>query len=257
MLISAGVPQVSVARVPRVGILSIGDNLRDFKDKTWRTERGNQLVTVNNLFNMMAGFLSEFGIQSTLLDICKNDIDQIRNCIESHIDNYDVILAIGGSSVGARDYPASALSSTYQSKMIFHGVKMVPIKPAGVAVVKNKPVVIVPAHASSATFTFFMIVLPILNIISGLQFDDRRLRLSAVCDEQIENPRAFDALALVELKRMEDGSYHASHLGWYSNLMSAVARAHGFVVMEAKQKILKSEIVNVELLGVSQLARIQ
>ena len=32
---------------------------------------------------------------------------------------------------------------------------------------------VVPAHAASATFTFFLIVLPILNMISGLQFGGR------------------------------------------------------------------------------------
>lgn len=256
LLIAAGVSRVNVIKVPRVGILSIGDTLRQFKDNTSDLERSSQPVVVNSFFNMIASFLSEIGISSSLLGVCKNNIGDIRRSIESHICNYDVILAIGGSSVGARDYTPSALSSADSSKIIFHGVKMVPIKPAGLVLVKNKPIIIVPAHASSAAFTFFMIVLPVLNIISGLQFDDRSVKLSAVCDEEIENPRALGALALVQLKRREDGLYHASHLGWYSNLISTVAKANGFVLMKARQIIHESELVSVEVLGPSQLGRI-
>jgi molybdopterin molybdotransferase len=254
LLMSADIKEVKVLQNPRVGVLSIGDDLQEFRNRH-RGTGGNE-TKVNNFFNMIAGFLGELGIQSNLIGISKNDIDQIRKLIELHVDYYDLILLIGGSSIGERDYTINALKSANDSKIIFHGVRLVPIKPAGLTLVKGKPVVIVPAHASSAALTFFTIVLPVANIISGLQFDDRKFSLSAICEERIENHRAIDALALVQLRMHEDGKLHASHLGWYSNLLSKVAKANGFVQMKARQVIPKSELMNVELLGSSQLGRI-
>ncbi|MHB1868527.1 MAG: molybdopterin-binding protein, partial [Nitrososphaerales archaeon] len=255
-LISAGISHVSVFHSPAVGILSIGDELREFKQgERISNFETNRQIMINNFFNLISGFLKELGIHARLIGICKDDANEIRRSIESHIDEYDSILTIGGSSVGEKDYTPNAILSAEGSKMVFHGVRMVPIKPAGLFLVKNKPVVIVPSHASSAVFTFFLIALPVLNIISGLEFGDRKLRLDAICEEPIENTRPIDAIALVRLVR-KDGIYRAMHLGWHSNVISNLSLANGFVVMSHNKTIQKSEHVEVELLGTSQLARI-
>jgi molybdopterin molybdotransferase len=257
LLISASVSVVKVFHNSRVGILSVGDELREFRHDNSSSRQNNQLVYHNNFFNLMAGFLREFDIDAKLIGICEDDENEIKNSILRYLDDFDMILAIGGSSVGIRDYTPDALLSIEGSKMIFHGIMMIPIKPAGLVVIRNKPIAIVPAHASSATFCFFLIVLPILNLMSGLRFDDRRPKVQATCEEQIENPRPLPALALLQLKQAQDECNYASHLGWYSNLMSNVSKSNGFVIMKPYQIIRKAENFDIELLGSSQLNRIQ
>jgi len=255
LLISAGVSSVRVFHSPLVGILSIGDELREFRQRKADSNLENQNIIVNNFFNLISGLLGELGIQAKLIGICKDDSNEITKSIESHIGNYDAILTIGGSSVGEKDFTPDALSAAIGSRIIFHGVRMVPIKPAGLFTVNNKPVVVIPSHASSAAFSFFLIALPVLNIISGLEFNDRKLRLDATCVEQIENTRPIDAIALVSLAR-KDGAYHVMHLGWGSNVISNLSLANGFVIMNRNSTIQKSERVEIQLLGTSQLARI-
>jgi molybdopterin molybdotransferase len=257
LLISASLFGVKVFRNPRVGILSIGAELRKFGNDNLSLARSGQLIYRNNYFNLIAGFLKEHVIDAKLIGICEDDENEIKNSIIRQIDDLDMILAIGGSSVGIRDYTPDALLSIESSKMIFHGVMMVPIKPAGLALIRDKPVAIIPAHASSAALCFFLIVLPILNLMSGLGVNDRGPKVQVTCQEQIENPRPLPALALLQIEVDQNGCNYASHLGWYSNLMSNVSKSNGFAILKPYQVIRKGEQFKVELLGSVQLNRIQ
>lgn len=55
----------------------------------------------------------------------------------------------------SNDYP-DALSSLKDSRMIFHGVQMVPIRRAGLVMVKKTPIVTMPANAISAGLHSFL-----------------------------------------------------------------------------------------------------
>ena len=125
-----------------------------------------------------------------------------------------MVITIAGSSVGARDFTPNAILSLKDSVMMFHGMKLVPIRPAGLALVSNKPVIIVPGHAVSSTLTFFTLVLPILNHLSGLPPTSRRVILKAKVEGgEFSNERPIEALELVSLKKKEGADYVALPLG--------------------------------------------
>ena len=118
------------------------------------------------------------------------------------------------------------LSKTMDSlKALFHGVRVVPIKPTGVVMVRGKPVVIIPGHAVSALLTLFTLALPILNALSGLKMQSRKVVISAETKDDIINERPIDALCLVRLEvDAISGIYRAIPLDWGSNLVSNLSR---------------------------------
>ncbi len=250
LLISSGVTHVKVLNLLRVGILSIGNELRRFHGK--RPKAG---VTYNNYMNLVSGYLLEHGAVPVPVGICPDDSKKIRSVIASKIENLDALITIGGSSVGAKDYTMDALSSLPQSTTVFHGVRLVPIRPAGLVMFRTKPVIVVPGHAVSAALTFFLIVAPVLNALLGLPLEFGKASLMAKATEEFGNSRPIDALYLVKLGK-SSGEYLGTPLGWGSNLLENLSSASGYAYLKAGQKISKGESFNVFLLGSRQISAI-
>ncbi|HZW57427.1 MAG TPA: molybdopterin molybdotransferase MoeA [Nitrososphaerales archaeon] len=271
-MIGLGYREVSGFATPRVGILSIGSELVEFDPLKEHANRR----TINNYSNLIAGYLSECGATAVPLGVVEDDQDSISAKILSGIANCEMIITIAGSSVGAKDYAPNALLALENSKMLFHGVRAVPIRPAGLGVVgKSRAVAILPGHAVSAALAFFVVVLPVLNMLSGLEMDSRRVLLNATAENEFYNDRAIEALSLVHISRSdrekgkeqeEHGNksqagtegieYSATSLEWGSNLLSNLSKAHGFVWLAPHERISKSQRVKVQLLGSSELLRI-
>ena len=248
LLISAGIKQVKVGKVPLVGILSIGNELRTFEEQSSQKK-------INNYADLVAGFLVEFGAKPVKVGISKDDPSEINNAILKNISRFDMMVTIGGSSVGERDFTVEALSKITNSKLLFHGLRIVPIRPAGLALIRKKPVVILPGNAVSVALSFFLVVLPVLNSIQMLTLDARQPAVVASSMNEFSNDRAMDALYLVSLVMKRDG-YHANPLRWGSNLALDLARANGFVRLSSKQTVKENEKITVSLFGNSEFSRI-
>jgi molybdopterin molybdotransferase len=273
LLIGAGKNRISVYKEPAVGILSIGDELKPFVNKSGTEEQGGSpnfsfrgkrtKKLFNNFCNLISGYLEELRASVTSLGVSKDDPSEIRNAIERNISELDMIITIGASSVGRRDYAFEAISELEDSEAVFHGVRVAPIRPAGLVMIgrrdssKKKPVVILPAHAVSSALAFFLIALPIVNLVSGLEPDSRRLLIRASAQEAFENSRAIDSLLLASVRKDPDGNCYATPLPWGSNLIYALSQANGFVHLRGHERIEKSGLARVELLGYSELAYLQ
>ncbi|MHB8567213.1 MAG: molybdopterin molybdotransferase MoeA [Nitrososphaerales archaeon] len=246
MLIGIGRKKIAVFKSPVVGILSVGDELKEFGDLT-------KNKTVNNYSNLISGYLADHGAHPVSLGIAKDNEKEIASKVRAGCKRCDMVITIAGSSVGAKDYTPNAVLAQEHSRMLFHGVRMVPIRPAGLAMVEAKPVVIVPGHSVSAALTFFVLVLPVLNLITGLGFGSRRVVLDARAVEPFSNERSIEALILTSVKK-KGSHYEASPLPWGSNLISSLTKSNGFVRLDPHQSI--SGMVTVQLFGSHELNRI-
>lgn len=248
LLISAGVTKVRAFVTPRVGILSVGTELKRFGESSFGK-------TANNYANLILGYLSELRARATMLGVVKDDLVEIRELIGRAIHDFDMILTIGGASVGPGDLTPDAILLDKDSSMVFHGLRVVPIRPVGLAKVGSKPIAVLPGNAVSVALSFFVVVLPVLNVISGLPLDSRRCMLRAVAEKSLSNERPIDSLWLVTLSRRRNG-YYAEPLRWGSNLMFNLSRANGFVQLRARERIQQEQTVDVQLLGSAELSRV-
>ena len=252
LLISAGVTKVRVVRKVKVGILSIGDELTSLDNSRKGKEKKK---TVNNYFHLLSGYLSEFGAIPSSIGICRDNKEEIAKKISGHIKNFELLLTIGGSSVGEKDLTVDALSSLPNSKLIFHGVRIVPIRPAGLAVVRGKPVVIVPANVISAALSCFLVVRPVLNALSGLPFEHGSVKIKAISETEFGNHRPISALFLTRVHQ-KDGTFLSNSLGFSSNINVTLSESNSFIELAPYEKIPKGAEIVVSLLGASELTRI-
>lgn len=253
LLIGIGMTHIKVYKVAKVGLLSIGNELKPFNPSSSNRNDGR---TTNNYLNLLFGYLEQFGSEPVSLGICRDDTQDIQRAILQGLKKCDIILTISGSSVGRHDNVLGALETIRGSKFLFHGIRVVPIKPSGVVIVRGKPVVIIPGHAVSALLTFFTLALPIVNALSGLTLESRKVIIDAETRNDIVNDRPIDALCLVRLELDGvTGKYNAFPLDWGSNLISNLSKADGFVWLSKKQVISRNKSALVQLFSGNPIAK--
>ena len=121
LIASVGETELRVKRLPRVVILSSGNELVEVADtpSPYQVRRSN-IYTV-------AAVLKQQGIEAGQLHL-PDDPEIIRNQLKQCIENYDVIILSGGVSMGKFDYIPKAMEEL-QVNMLFHKVMQRPGKP--------------------------------------------------------------------------------------------------------------------------------
>jgi molybdopterin molybdotransferase len=158
---SVGKVELSVKKLPRVVVISSGDELVDVDQEPSPTQ-----IRKSNNYTIKAA-LSQYNLKADLLHIPDDPIitrQKISNCVKS----YDVILMTGGISMGKFDYIPKALDET-SVKVIFHKVSQRPGKPFWFG--KHEDGVLVFAFPGNPVATFMCLhryFLPWLNATQGL-----------------------------------------------------------------------------------------
>lgn len=121
MAASVGLSSLSVMKLPRVVVISSGDELVDINS----TPSPFQVRRSNN-YSIRAALL-KYGLNAAMLHI-PDDPAAINQQIEKCLHQYDVVILSGGVSMGKFDYIPQALENLAVTKL-FHKVKQRPGKP--------------------------------------------------------------------------------------------------------------------------------
>jgi molybdopterin molybdotransferase len=119
---SAGLARVSVARVPRIIVISTGDELIEpgAPILDWQIRR-------SNVYGVLAG-LRAHGFEELAEDHLPDNLDVLRTRLATHLDTHDVLILSGGVSMGRFDFIPQVLAEL-GVQMIFHKIAQRPGKP--------------------------------------------------------------------------------------------------------------------------------
>lgn len=120
-LASVGVHQVPVKRLPRVAIISTGDELVPPE----QMPLPHQIRQSNGL--TIASALEGLRINADIIHL-EDDVNQMKGWIESAMDRYDVLVFSGGVSMGKRDFLPQLFKEAGVTEH-FHRVAQRPGKP--------------------------------------------------------------------------------------------------------------------------------
>ncbi|MBW2141765.1 MAG: molybdopterin molybdotransferase MoeA, partial [Deltaproteobacteria bacterium] len=112
LLAALGFINVPVIRVPRVAIISTGDEIVPVSQ---RPEIG-QVRDINTY--SLGAQAEEAHAQPLYLGLIKDDLDQIRQAIEQGLKQADTVILSGGSSVGVRDFTVEAFTAFEGSEIL-------------------------------------------------------------------------------------------------------------------------------------------
>jgi molybdopterin molybdotransferase len=224
--------QLAVARRPRVTILCTGDELRAGGDAL-----GPATIPESNSAPL-AALARQAGAIVRVAPIARDEPRATAQAIGDALDGTDVLLTVGGVSVGDHDVVRPALERAGVT-LDFWKVAIKPGKPLAVGKSARARVLGLPGNPASAMVTFAMFGMPLLRAMQG---DARprptpmRVRLSAA------RKRSPDRLELVRAALTSDNGMMVArvHDNQSSGAATSLASSDGLVFVPAGEGMIEA-----------------
>src|SRR4051812_43036334 len=225
MLAACGIAQVSVARRPRVAIISTGDELV----QPGQPLRPAAIYDTNGA--IVTAAISENGGEAKFLGAIPDDEVQLEAAMRRALETSDMLVLSGGTSKGAGDVTHRIIARLGQPGIIAHGVALKPGKPLCLAVCDGKPIVILPGFPTSAMFTFHDMIVPVLRRMAGLP-PRPDAKVTAKVPVRVASEIGRTEFVMVSLVEGSDGLI-AYPTGKGSGAITSFAQADGFLRIDA------------------------
>ncbi len=224
LLASLGTTKVKVHRSPKVALISSGDEIVPAN----QTPPPGCVRDVNR-HSLFAGIREVFA-QPIWVGLAADTLKSVSSLIRSGLEQSDVVIISGGSSMGSRDYVIQAISDAPDSKILAHGISMSPGKPLILGLIDSKPVVGLPGHPISALVCFDQLVVPIIRRLAGEVSLQPFLRpqIRASLTRNVASKEGRLDFVRVKLSRVGD-EYLATPFMAKSGMVSAMPRSHAYL----------------------------
>ncbi len=248
VLAAIGVSHVNVRRLPRVGIVSTGDEI---------IAPGSEMrpgMVFDSNAQVLADAVRELGGEPVRLGIVSDNAGQLGDVISRALESCDVVLLSGGTSKGAGDISYEVVSEFSDPGIVAHGVALKPGKPICLAATQGKPIVILPGFPTSAIFTFHEFVADVILKLAGRNQETPRTISARMATRMNSEIGRKEYLLVGVVRQREAGTVDAGlaayPMGKGSGSVTTFARADGFVTIDRHHEIIEEgATVSVTLLG--------
>jgi molybdopterin molybdotransferase len=245
LLAGLGSVSLQVYRRVRVGIISTGDELVDFHE----SPPLGKIRDMNSVH--LTALVARTGAQAKFYGIAADQEEQLTAMAEKALQENDLVLFSGSSSVGSRDLGEQVIEKLGGPGIIFHGVAVKPGKPVIFALAGNKPVFGLPGHPVSAAVSFSLFVEPVLATLVG-RIDNglpQRKTVTARLLRNISSAAGRTDFVRVRIGRKSKSTdFEAQPVLGTSGALSTMVKAHGYIVVgESEQGLKVGEMVEVIL----------
>ncbi|MHB9912322.1 molybdopterin molybdotransferase MoeA [Clostridium botulinum] len=232
VLSSLGITKVSVCRNPKVAIISTGDEIVDPNKEPNLGE-----VRDINSYLLQASIIEDGGIPINY-GIIRDDFNLLKNTVEKAIEDTDIVLISGGSSVGKKDVTIDVINSLGDPGVFVHGIAIKPGKPTIIGNVKDKIVFGLPGHPLSAAVVYKVIVKYYIDKIAGV----KEKVFPIVCKFNINyhSAKGREEYLPVTLNWQEN-EIIASPIFSKSGLISGFSKAYGFIKIDKNLEGIKKD----------------
>jgi molybdopterin molybdotransferase len=247
ILASIGLSDVEVVKKPKIAILSGGDELIKQCDI-------NPKKIANNYALVVAGLASELGAEAEIAGIMPDAMEKVTAKISEALTKSDIVVTIGGSSVGVKDFVPDAVNALGKPGVVVQGVLLRPGAISGFGIVNGKPLVMLPGHIGSCIAGFYLFVAPLISLYLSLEGDGMLPKLSVELTEDLETGPQF-RFQLVHIRRSE-GKLLAEQVEGGSSALTTIVKSNGYSIVPPHTKLAKGNRVEVSLFGKLELTQI-
>ena len=237
LLAALGKAQIQTRKLPRVAILSTGDELVDIS----ATPKPGQVRDVNS--STLACLVRRAGGRPVLLGLSPDEIHALNAHLRKALKVADLVLLSGGSSVGARDLTISALQSIQGARILCRGVALSPGKPLIIADVGGKAVWGLPGQVTSAQVVMMVLGQAFIRHLQGWKnpFDQALWpKQKAVLAKNIASRQGREDYVRVRLEQEGTGELLAVPVLGMSGLLRSLTNSHGLVRIPASLEGLEA-----------------
>ncbi|WP_286831521.1 MULTISPECIES: gephyrin-like molybdotransferase Glp [Kordiimonas] len=228
---SAGYDHLMVHRAPKVAILATGDELVPPGKKDFEP-----FETVNSTAPQISALLSDAGAEVTILGQTGDDLKALKAAVKKAA-GADILITIGGASVGDKDFMQQALASEGMA-LDFWKVAMRPGKPLIFGTMGQTKVIGLPGNPVSAFVCALLFARPLVDQMMGRPAPlPAGVPLPLATDLAENGPRQHYMRARLV---GEPGSRHLDPaIAQDSSLVSVLAQCDGLIVREPNAPVAK------------------
>ena len=225
-LMALGFTEVEVAEVPRVAILSTGDEVvPPAEEPELGQVRDINSYTLSALVERAGGRPVRYGI------IPDNALDLEAIARQAHSDHH-MTLITAGSSVSERDITADVIAKLGEPGILVHGIALRPGKPTILSVCGGVPVVGLPGNPVSAVVVAGLFVAPAIRKLQGAQGPEWSSTINARLQTNVSSVAGREDWLPCRLIVTPDG-LEAEPVFGRSNLIFTLVRADGLLRIPA------------------------
>lgn len=242
MLASLGISVVKVYRQPVVGFFSSGDELVDYTN----TELELGKIRDSNapaLLYLAEQYGTAFRYGGILPDLFETFLEKSRALLEE----VDLLVYSGGSSVGSRDFTALTMQELGKPGLLVEGIAIQPGKPTLLANCNGKPVLGLPGHPVSALNIFSLFGRAIIERLAGQTVKSYSPSVKATLARNISSRSGRTDYVRVRLEETA-GGFSAVPIFGRSGMLRTLAEADGLLeIPAAKEGLSAGETVEVRI----------
>lgn len=160
LLAAMNVPQLTVARRPRIAVLAGGDELVPVGTEP----APGQIICSNDI--AIAGLAREAGAEATILPLARDTEESLRDRF-AKAEGFDLIVTIGGASVGDHDLIAKVAGGLGMERA-FYKLAMRPGKPLMAGRIGASAMLGLPGNPVSAMVCAKLFMQPLIRAMQGL-----------------------------------------------------------------------------------------
>ncbi len=241
LLAAIGKTEVEVVQIPKAAIIATGTELIKLGEK----QRPHKIVEVNSI--ILSGMCSELGVKAFRLGIVGDDEKEIAEKIRQGLAAADAVITTGGTSVGLHDLVPAAIKQIDSKAIVVHGVAIRPGMPTALAVVKNKPVLILSGNPVAAAVGFEVFGRPLFKELLGLN-EIERIRVKAKMTRRVAGVLGRRVFLRVRVLEKDDQFFAQPIRIKGSGIITTMTSANGYVIIpEDREGLKENEQVTVHL----------
>ncbi|RYE31491.1 MAG: molybdopterin molybdenumtransferase MoeA [Hyphomicrobiales bacterium] len=222
-----GHPTLPVRRMPRVAILATGDELVAPGEPVGRDQ-----IVASNSFSL-AALVEKAGGTVIDLGIARDDHADLASKIAQARDaDADVLITLGGASVGAHDLVQEALTRAGMA-LGFWKIAMRPGKPMMTGRLGPMVVVGLPGNPVSSIVCGHLFVLPLIEALLGIADADRDRSIPAILGRDMPGNDEREDYLRSELALTPDGWVAMPFDRQDSSMLGTLARAQALTIRPA------------------------
>jgi molybdenum cofactor synthesis domain-containing protein len=238
ILLMLGVDDIGVFAKPKVAVLATGTELTSGKPASGKVRNSHSPVFLR--------LVEALGCSGFDLGIARDDPSQVFEKVRGALTESDFVITLGGTSVGRDDVVGGAVSMLHP-RLKIHGIKMDRGRVTGLALVKGKPILMMPGPIQGAMTAFILFAVPIINLLNRGSQELPRIRCSLGSDWSARKRFAdFTKVVYVALK---GGGKVAEPIFGETESFTVLTKADAFIIVpEETTLIAKGSQVEARLL---------
>jgi molybdopterin molybdotransferase len=237
-----GYSALKVYQKPKIALIATGNELVSVGAQAGK----HQIFDSNKL--MLSAVCQELGAEIIDFGIVNDSTEEIAEKISQALKIADALITTGGTSVGGLDFVPDAVNRIGKPGVIAHGIALRPAMPTGVAVLHDKPVMILSGNPVASIIGFEVFGRPAICRLLGLNEPEKRLILKATLSRKVSGVlgRKTYVRVLVKLRMGELTVEPISTKGPSS--ISTMTQSNGYVIIpENCEGLREGETVLVQM----------